>query len=100
MNQLVRCERPAILTRHRYGLVERSRRLLLCEYWNIGVVDQMAQNIAQRGIVAPVQWLPACPPGTMLADPSCLEHGDGRRTLFAEYLDYRALRGEIWAAEL
>jgi len=88
------------LHEHRHGLAERSRRFLRREYWNIGVVAQTAVDIARHGIVAPVRWLPPPPAGVLLADPACLEHADGRRTLFAEYLNYLSPRGEIWAAEV
>ncbi len=105
--RLARCR--AGVTRHgrypalpdpKYSLGERARRFLLREYWNIGVVGQSVQDIARRGIVAGVRWLPPPPRGTILADPACLAHADGGRTLFAEWLDHRAPRGEIWAATL
>ena len=84
----------------RRGFRERARRFLLREYWNIGVVDQPIADIARHGITRPVRWLPPPPRGTMLADPFCLIHPDGDRTVFAEFLDYRAPRGEIWSARM
>jgi hypothetical protein len=84
----------------RHSLAERARRFLLREYWTIGVVAQTVADIAAHGIVTPVKWLPVPAPGTFLADPCCLQHQDGGHTLFAEYLDHRAPRGEIWAAHL
>jgi hypothetical protein len=36
----------------------------------------------------------------VLADPACLSHPDGARTLFAEALHPRTGRGSIWSAEL
>ncbi|MBS0559427.1 MAG: hypothetical protein JSR21_05180 [Proteobacteria bacterium] len=70
------------------------------EYWNIGVVDQTVQDIAAHGMRGPVRWLPAPAPGTMFADPHCIARPDGGLALFAEFLDYRAPRGEIWAADV
>ena len=80
---------------------ERGRRALLDEVWNIGVVDQPVDDIARRGIVTPVRWLPDPAPGTMLADPSCRLHPDGGATLYAEYLALAGRRlGEVWSAEV
>jgi hypothetical protein len=81
-------------------LIERARRFLCNEAWNIGVVRQTADDIVRRGITGGVSWL--APPArfTMLADPSCRLRPDGGATWFAEYLDYRDERGEIWAAEM
>jgi hypothetical protein len=70
------------------------------EEWNLGVVDQPAEDIVRRGIVAPIRWLPALRPWKMLADPWCRGLTDGRRVILAERLDYWAGRGEIWAAVL
>jgi hypothetical protein len=36
----------------------------------------------------------------MLADPACRLGKDGTLTLYAEYLDYRIPRGEIWSAHV
>ncbi len=85
---------------HKHGIAERGRRFLRREYWNIGVVEQSAGDIAARGITAPVRWLPPPSEGVLIADPGCLDGEGGGRTLFAEYLDYRAPRGEIWTADL
>lgn len=84
----------------RYTVTERLRRKLCHEAWNIGVIDQPAADIVRRGIVGPVRWLATPPAGTMLADPSCQMLASGGRRLFAEYLDYRRPRGEIWSAEI
>ena len=70
------------------------------EEWNLGVIDQPAEDIVRRGIVAPIRWLPALRPWKMLADPWCHELPDGRRVVLAERLDYWTGRGEIWAAVL
>jgi hypothetical protein len=94
------CEGATIPNQPRRSPLERLRRFLLAEYWNIGVVDQTTEDIAARGIAGPVRWLATPSHGTMLADPHCLVRPDGRRTLFAEYLDYRAPRGELWSADL
>jgi hypothetical protein len=79
-------------------LARRLRRAFAHEIWNIGVVEQSAADIAARGIVAEVRWLPHPPRRTMLADPACRIGPDGALHMFAEYLDYRTPRGEIWHA--
>ncbi|HJS83967.1 MAG TPA: hypothetical protein VJ779_00725 [Acetobacteraceae bacterium] len=68
------------------------------EEWNLGVVEQPAEDIVRRGIVTQVRWLPALRPWKMLADPWCHGLPDGRLVILAERLDYRIGRGEIWAA--
>ncbi len=83
-----------------YLPVERARRVLCYEAWNIGVVDQPAADIVERGIVSPVRWLPPPPPGVALADPSVRQRADGARTMYAEHIDYRAPVGSIWSADL
>ncbi len=83
-----------------YAFAERVRRFLYYEGWNIGVVDQPAADIVERGIVSPVRWLPALPAATALADPACRQRADGGWTLYAEHLDYRHPVGAIWSAEL
>ncbi len=80
------------------ALRERARRKLCHEAWNIGVVDQTAADIVRRGITRPPRWLPAPARGTMLADPSCFASADGGLDIYAEFLDYRRPRGEIWRA--
>jgi hypothetical protein len=84
-----------------YLPVERLRRLLCNEAWNIGVVDQPADDVVARGIVSPVRWLPAPPAGVALADPASRQRADGGWILYAERLDYqRRPVGAIWAAHL
>jgi hypothetical protein len=70
------------------------------EDWMIGVVAQPAADIVVRGIVAPIRWLPLPRRGTMLADPGCEIHPNGALTFYAEYLDHRNNRGEIWSADV
>jgi len=93
-------ERIKHLNAPQRSFVEHLRRFLLREYWNIGVVDQTATDIAARGIRTTVRWFPSPAPGTMLADPFVLPSPRGGRILFAEFLDYRSPRGELWKAEL
>ncbi len=85
---------------HGYVLTERLRRHLGFEAWNIGVVDQPAADIVERGLTSAVRWLPARPGLTALADPAYRRHADGRITLYAEHLDHRRSVGEIWSATL
>lgn len=73
------------------------RFLLHREDWALGVIAQPADEIVREGIRAPVQWLALPRPRTMLADPGVLLDNDGTMTVFAEFLDYRVNRGEIWA---
>jgi hypothetical protein len=75
-------------------------RLTCYEEWTVGVVRQSAADIVRHGLTGRVEWLPIPEGGTLLADPSCLVHPDGRRLLFAEYKRSEAERGEIWAAEV
>jgi hypothetical protein len=67
------------------------------EEWNIGIVDQTAEEIVQHGFRLAPRWLPRAE-GAMQADPSCLPFEDGRLLLMAEHMDYRSGRGEIWSA--
>ena len=84
-----------------YHPVERVRRALSEEVWNIGVVDQSVDDIARRGITTAVRWLPDPPAGTMLADPAYRPRPGGGGTLYAERLDYaNGGVGEIWSAEI
>ena len=83
-----------------YSLTQRARRLFYNEMWNIAVVDQAAEDIARCGIRVAPRWLPALPPGQMLADPAFRQRPDGGCTLYAEHLDYRHGIGEIWSAEV
>ena len=84
-----------------FSIGERVRRLACDEIWNIGVLDQSIEDIARRGVACVPEWLPAPPPGAMLADPSCSPRPDGGFTLYAEHLDYHgSRRGEIWTAEV
>jgi hypothetical protein len=82
------------------ALFERARRFLCNEAWNVGFVAQPAPDIVRRGVTEPVRWLARPDPYTMLADPSWRARPDGGSTWFAEYLDYRQERGEIWSAEI
>lgn len=85
----------------RYSALERARRRLCEEAWNIGVIDQPAADIVERGIATPVRWLPRLPAGVALADPAVRTRADGSRTVYAERIDYRAaVLGSIWSAEL
>ncbi|HET7881783.1 MAG TPA: hypothetical protein VFL55_12920 [Acetobacteraceae bacterium] len=82
------------------SIPERLRRFVCYEAWNIGVVHQTVADITRRGIQGPVSWLPFPPGRTMLADPSCRVGEDGALTIYAEHLDYREFRGEIWSAHV
>jgi hypothetical protein len=84
----------------RLTLQETVRRRFCYELWNIGVVPQSAADIVANGITRPVHWLTTRPRGVLLADPGCLYHADGSRTLFAEALPIGTGRGAIWSAEL
>lgn len=68
------------------------------ERWNIGILPYSVQTIARRGLLGPVQWLPAPGRWEFLADPACYPLADGRLVLLAERLNYWNERGEIWAA--
>ena len=83
-----------------WPLGERLRRHFFYELWNVGVVEQSVADIVANGITGPVHWLDRHPRGMVLADPACLSHPDGARTLFAEALHPRTGRGSIWSAEL
>lgn len=76
------------------------RRRLCRERWNVGIVRQPADDIVQRGIIQPVDWLSTLPEGMLFADPACLTHPDGRRTFFVEAARCRDGRGEIWHAQV
>lgn len=84
----------------RRRVAARLLRLFGCEDWNIGVIGQTAADIVRRGICEPVRWLERPSRWQMLADPSCCLRPDGGLTLYAEAMDHRVGRGEIWAAEI
>jgi len=63
------------------------------EEWNLGVVDQPAEDIARRGIVAPIRWLPPLRPWKMLADPWCRDLPGGRLVVLAARLAHCTGRG-------
>ena len=79
---------------------DRYRYFAFYEAWNLGIVAQPLVDIVRHGIRGRVRWFPPLPPQTMLADPACRVMPDGGLTIYAEYLDYRRPRGEIWSAEV
>jgi hypothetical protein len=90
-----------VLSANSYSFGQSVNRLCCDEIWNIGVIDQTAEDIVRRGIVALPRWMPPRPSGRMLADPGFREHGDGSCRLYAEHLDYDGSgKGEIWYADL
>lgn len=70
------------------------------EEWNVGVLSQPVEDVVRGGIRTPIRWWRSCGAWEMLADPSCLIDSNGTRLIFAERLDYRTGRGEIWAARV
>lgn len=88
------------MTRLLDRLVKRARRQFCNEIWNVGFIEQPADDIVSQGITGPVRWLPRLPRATILADPSWRARPDGGSTWFAEFMDYRQPRGEIWSAEI
>jgi hypothetical protein len=90
----------AALHRTPLRAIRRLQRALSHEIWNIGLVAQTAADILAHGIIMPVQWFPPLPGFAMLADPACCIDDNGGLSIFAEYLAYRAQRGEIWHAHL
>jgi hypothetical protein len=70
------------------------------DVWNLGLVPQSAEDIARRGIVSKVRWLPRPSLWTFFADPFVLTESDGSFTLFAEHMDYRTGKGTIWSSPL
>ena len=79
----------------------RAARAFQYDVWNIGVVQQTAEDIVHHGIVAAPSWLPPLPPGQYLADPAYRADADGSCRIFAECLDhYGTGLGEIWCADL
>lgn len=65
-----------------------------CDIWRVGVVPTPIADIAARGVVDDVRWLPEEPSFTFLADPFGLWR-DGRLHVFAEAYDYRDRHGVI-----
>nr|WP_294550791.1 hypothetical protein [uncultured Rhodopila sp.] len=96
VHEAARRQRNVIAAPRFSALTSRFRR----EEWNIGVVPQTIGDIVRHGITKPIEWWPDRGPWRMLADPSILVDPDGRRILFAEHLDHRIGRGEIWGARL
>jgi hypothetical protein len=87
-------------TQRRLDAAERWRRIFCHEMWNVGVVDQSAEDIVARGIARPVRWLTQRPRDTLFADPAWLQRPDGRGTVFLEAMKVRKGRGEIWSADI
>lgn len=83
-----------MLIPRRGGIYERVYR----EEWNLALVDQSADDIAQRGLIGPIRWWPPQERWYGLADPACYTTADGGLLLFAERLNWLTGRGEIWAA--
>lgn len=81
------------------GLLDRARSYLGHWQWNLGLVAQSAEDILARGLAVPVRWLPPPPTWTFFADPFVLPEPGGVR-LYAERMDYRRGRGEIWSGPL
>lgn len=83
------------------SVVRRIGRLFQYDVWNIGVVQQTAEDIVRRGIAVAPNWLPPLPPGQYLADPAYRADSDGGCRIFAEFLDhYGTGIGEIWCADV
>jgi hypothetical protein len=81
--------------------VRRTVRLFQYDVWNIGVVQQTAEDIVRRGIAVAPSWLPPLPPGQYLADPAYRANADGSCRIFAEFLNhYGTGIGEIWCADV
>ena len=70
--------------------------MLRRDIWRLGVVGAPIQAVAAAGALdgLRIDWLPAGPPLTFLADPFGLWR-DGVLNLFAEAYDYRSRRGTI-----
>ena len=81
-------------------LLDRGARVAFVARNRDGVERLTGERPGVHGIVGDVRWLAAPAPWTMLADPACLQRSDGGLTLFAERMDHRIGRGEIWSAEL
>lgn len=67
------------------------------EQWTIGLVDQSLEDIVNKGIIKPIQWLPALKNG-FLADPHASILPDGRVEILAERFDFERFKGEIVCA--
>ena len=65
-----------------------------CDIWRVGIVPAPIAEIAARGAVGEVHWLPEQPSFTFLADPFGLWR-NGCLHLFAEAYDYRTRHGVI-----
>ena len=65
-----------------------------CDIWRVGIAPAPIGEIAARGAVGEVRWLPEQPSFTFLADPFALWH-EGCLHLFAEAYDYRTRHGVI-----
>ena len=81
-------------------LLSEVRRYSGHDIWNLGLVTQSADDILRNGITTDVRWLPRPPLWTFLADPFALQEEDGSTTVFAEHMDYRSGKGNIWSARL
>jgi len=84
----------------RFSALSRLRARFSREDWNIGIVDQPAEDIVRHGITAPVRWLPRIGPWGMLADPAFCRLADGTQIIMAEHMNHWISRGEIWKAEM
>jgi hypothetical protein len=67
------------------------------EQWTIGLVDQSLEDIVNKGIIKPIQWLPALKSG-FLADPQASILPDGRVEILAERFNFERFKGEIVCA--
>jgi hypothetical protein len=78
-------------------LWSQIRRYSGHDIWNLGLVEQSADDVLLNGITTAVRWLPRPPLWTFLADPFVLKEADGSCTVFAEHMDYRRGKGGIWS---
>jgi hypothetical protein len=67
------------------------------EQWTIGLLNQSFEDIVNKGIIKPIQWLPALKNG-FLADPHASILPDGRVEILAESFDFKRFKGEIVCA--
>jgi hypothetical protein len=67
------------------------------EQWTIGLVNQSLEDIVNKGIIKPIEWLPALKNG-FLADPHASILPDGRVEILAERFNFKRFKGEIVCA--
>ncbi|CAN5248590.1 hypothetical protein BH09BAC5_BH09BAC5_20730 [soil metagenome] len=86
--QMLRFRRKQLFNKFRFHL----RELFQPEDWNIGVVNQTAEDVLQNGLKSELYWLPESKSGEYAADPFGWEENGKLKIVFEKY-SYKNQKG-------